>query len=109
MKPLIWLGDSLETLRDFPPEAKAAIGYELHRVQGGADPTDWKPMPSVGLGAREIRVHVGTAHRVFYVAKFAEAVYVLHAVTKKTQRTAKADIELAAKRYRQLIEQRKAK
>lgn len=109
MKPLTWLGDSLEAVREFPPDAKAAIGYELHRVQSGADPADWKPMPAIGLGAREIRVNVGTAHRAFYVAKFAEAVYVLHAITKKTQRTPQAEIEIAARRYRQLIEQRKAR
>jgi phage-related protein len=54
-------------------------------------------MPSIGVGVNEIRVNAGTAHRVFYVAKFAEAVYVLHAMTKKTQKTPRQDIEIAAK------------
>ena len=83
------------------------VGHELRRVQQGSDPTDWKPMPSIGLGVKEIRVNVGTAHRVFYVAKFAEAVYVLHAMTKKSQKTPRQDIELAAKRLRQLANERK--
>ena len=83
------------------------VGHELRRVQQGSDPTDWKPMPSIGLGVKEIRVNVGTAHRVFYVAKFAEAVYVLHAMTKRSQKTPRQDIELAAKRLRQLANERK--
>ena len=83
------------------------VGHELRRVQQGSDPTEWKPMPSIGLGVKEIRVNVGTAHRVFYVAKFAQAVYVLHAMTKRSQKTPRQDIELAAKRLRQLANQRK--
>jgi len=66
-------------------------------------------MGSIGLGAKEIRINVGTAHRVFYVAKFAEAVYVLHAMTKKTQQTPRQDIELAVKRLGRLAAERKAK
>ena len=80
------------------------------RVQSGREPTDWKPMPSVGVGAKEIRVREASgAWRVIYVAKFEEAVYVLHAFQKKTQRTAKQDIDLAAERYRALARQRKEK
>ncbi len=86
MKSLIWLADSLELVKDFPPEARVEAGHQLRRVQQGYDPTDWKPMPSIGLGVKEIRINVGTAHRVFYVAKFAEAVYALHAMIKKTQK-----------------------
>jgi putative addiction module killer protein len=109
MKSLIWLADTLELVRDFPSEAKAEVGHQLHRVQQGLEPTDWKPMSSIGLGVKEIRVNIGTTHRVFYVAKFAEAVYVLHAMTKKTQKTPQQDIELAAKRFRQLASERKHK
>jgi phage-related protein len=76
-------------------------------VQQGLNPVDWKPMPGIGLGVQEIRVNVGTAHRIFYVAKFAEAVYVLHATTKKTQKTPRQDIELAAGRFRRLANERK--
>jgi phage-related protein len=109
MKSLVWLADSLELVREFPTQAKTEVGHELRRVQEGFDPNDWKPMPDIGLGVMEIRVNVGTAHRVFYVAKFAEAVYVLHAITKKTQKTPKQDIELAARRFRQLANERKHK
>lgn len=90
-------------------DARAEVGHELRRVQQGLGPGNWKPMPGIGLGVNEIRVNVGTAHRVFYVAKFAEAIYVLHAMTKKTQKTPRPDIELAAKRFRQLAIERKYK
>lgn len=109
MKTLVWLANSLESVRDFPADAKAEVGHQLRRVQQGLSPGDWKAMPSIGLGVNEIRVTVGTAYRVFYVAKFAEAVYVLHAMTKKTQKTPRQDIELAAKRFRQLASERKHK
>ena len=81
--------------------ARHELGIELMRVQFGGEPTNFKPMSTVGAGAYEVRVRDDTgAYRVIYVAKFADAVYVLHAFQKKTQRTAKADIELAAKRYK---------
>jgi phage-related protein len=102
VKELRFVGTSLDDLSRFPAEGKRAAGFELWQVQNGLDPSDWKPMNSVGSGAREIRIHVGGAWRVLYVAKFAEAVYVLHAFRKTTQRTAQADIELAAKRYREI-------
>jgi phage-related protein len=75
----------------------------LFLVQSGLDPKDWKPTPSVGAGVNEIRIQAGGQWRVLYVAKFVDAVYVLHAFGKKTQRTAKADIDLAAKRYGELV------
>jgi len=65
-------------------------------------PTDWKPMPSVGPGVNEVRVHTGLEHRVLYVAKFEEAVYVLHAFEKKVQKTRDADLTLARERLKQL-------
>ena len=109
MKSIAWLGDSLDIVRAFPDEARTQIGQQLRRVQQGLEPTDWKPMPGIGLGANEIRVHVDTAHRVVYVAKFAEAVYVLHAITKKTRKTPQRDIDLAAKRFREIVNERRAK
>lgn len=70
-------------------------------IQVGRDPDDWKPMSSVGPGACEIRVRDRSgAYRVIYVAKFTDAVYVLHAFQKKTQKTARADLDLAMQRYR---------
>jgi len=76
-------------------------------VQAGREPTDWKPMPSVGLGVSEIRVRTGGAFRVIYMAKFVEAVYVLHTFQKKSRKTARADIDLAKRRFRELIEERR--
>lgn len=108
-KPIRWLGDSLNRVRDFPEEARYAAGTELRHVQQGELPADWKPMATVGPGVREIRVHGKGEYRVLYVAKFAESVYVLHAFEKKTRRTPKQDIDLAAKRYRQLMAERRSK
>ena len=72
-------------------------------VQAGREPSDWKPMPTVGPGAAEIRVRDETgAYRVIYVARFADAVYVLHAFQKKSQKTAHADLMVAAQRYRDI-------
>jgi phage-related protein len=106
-KPLWWLGSSLDDVRAFPDEARRKAGYELGRVQQGLMPTDWKPMPSVGLGAYELRVRTALEHRVFYVAKFEEAVYVLHAFEKRTRRTARADIALASHRLAEFLARRK--
>jgi phage-related protein len=102
MKRLEFLGSSLDDLRDFPAEARRAAGFELGFVQRGLEPSDWRPMNEVGAGVREIRVHVLGEWRVLYVAKHADAVYVLHAFHKKTQKTKWEDIELARKRYRQI-------
>ncbi len=107
MKPITWLGDSLEQVRAFPDEARREAGFELGEVQKGLDPSDWKPMTGVGAGVREIRIHSGNEYRVMYVAKFAEAVYVLHAFDKKTQKTPMKDVELASQRYRELVNERK--
>jgi len=106
-KPIRWLGDSLNRVRDFPEDARHEAGTELRHVQQGEQPADWKPMATVGAGVNEIRVHGGREYRVLYVAKFAETVYVLHAFEKKTRRTPKRDIDLAAKRYRDLMAERR--
>lgn len=108
-KVMRWLGDSLDTVKDFSDEAKREAGHQLGRVQEGHEPSDWKPMETVGAGVREIRIRVEKAYRVLYVAKFAEAIYVLHAFEKKTPKTSKADIDLASTRYRQLVNERKKK
>jgi phage-related protein len=99
-KPLRFLGSSQDDLRKFPKAVRQALGVELMRVQFGETPMDCKPMKEVGAGVYEIRVHLGGAWRVIYVARFAEAIYVLHAFRKKTRRTRKADVDLAARRYK---------
>jgi phage-related protein len=88
-KPLFWLGSSRSDIRAFPVRARRAAGFQLLWVPQGLDPADWKPMASVGAGVREVRVQVGTAHRIFYVARFSEGVFVLHAFEKRTRKTAK--------------------
>ena len=99
-KPLILLGSSRRDLRAFPALARRLAGFELRRVQQGLDPDDWKPMSTVGPGVREIRIRVAGAHRVFYVATLAEAIYVLHAFEKKTRKTTARDLDLGRERFR---------
>jgi phage-related protein len=95
-------------LREFPKLTRREAGFQLDRVQRGLDPFDWKPMTSVGTGVREIRVRdEAGAYRVLYVAKFEDAVYVLHCFQKKTQATPRRDIGLAEKRYRELLKEQK--
>jgi len=101
-KRLKFIGASLDDLRDFPDEARRAAGFELRAVQNGFEPCDWKPMPSIGPGVNEIRIHVLGEWRVMFVAKLYDAVYVLHAFQKKTQKTSSKDIDLARKRYKQI-------
>ena len=102
MKPIAFLGGSLDDLRAFPADARREAGYQLDRVQRGIDPDDWKPMPSIGAGVREIRIREAAgAFRVIYAATFADVVYVLHAFQKKTRQTAKRDLDLAASRLRE--------
>lgn len=104
MKPLRFVGSSLDDLRSFPAEARRQAGFELYAIQRGLDPSDWKPMKTVGSGVREIRIRVLGEWRVLYVAKFADAVYVLPTFQKKTQKTRRNDIEIARRRFKQLGE-----
>jgi len=106
-KPLAWRGNSLGCVRAFSDAARQATGFQLNRVQNGQQPFDWKSLESVGPGVTEIRIWAEKGYRVIYLAKFAEAVYVLHAFEKKTQRTPKAELELARRRYRELIQERR--
>jgi len=105
-KALVWLGTARRDLRAFPAIARRRSGFQLRKVQQGLDPDDWKPMTSVGAGVREIRIQTDLAHRVFYVATFEEAVYVLHGFEKKTRKTPPHDLNLARDRYRALLKKR---
>jgi phage-related protein len=102
IKLLRFVGSALDDLRNFPAGARRDAGFELGAFQRGEMPSDFKPMVTVGPGAYEIRIHVEGEWRVIYVAKLADAVYVLHAFRKKTQKTSKTDIDIAACRYRPL-------
>ncbi len=104
MKPIRFLGDSLKCLRAFSPDARQDAGHQLDQVQRGAQPVDFKPMPSIGKGVEELRIwdEAGT-FRVIYLARMADAVYVLHAFQKKTQATSRRDIETAKQRLALLM------
>jgi phage-related protein len=107
VKPVVWVGDSLERLRGFPTRARRDAGFQLENLQAGLLPADWKPMASVGPGVSEIRVNAGGAFRVLYIAKFSEAIYVLHAFQKKSRKTAPIHIDLARTRLRAVMEARR--
>ena len=102
-KRLVFLGDSLSEVRAFPESARKEAGVQLYKVQLGLEPSDWKPMTTVGPGVREIRIRDSAgAFRVLYVAHVGDAIYVLHAFQKKMRQTAKRDLDLAASRLRQI-------
>ena len=107
-KPLFWLGSSLDDVRSFPEDARQIAGFQLRRIQQGLDPNDWKSVPVVGQGVREIRIHTELEFRILYVAKFAESIHVLHAFEKRTQKVSQHDIKLASKRLAALLAQRRA-
>jgi phage-related protein len=105
-KPVAWMGTSRKDLRAFPDGARSVAGRQLYQVQLGRQPADFKPMLSVGSGVYEIRIHTQTEHRLLYVAKFEEAVYVLHAFEKRTRKTDRRDIEIARRRLAELFRAR---
>jgi phage-related protein len=102
-KPLEWIGTAYDDLAAFPEAARRRSGYQLWLVQTGRNPDDFKPMTDIGGGVYEIRIRTNGQHRVFYVAKFPEAVYVLHAFEKRTRKTAKRDLALAQRRYAHVV------
>jgi len=104
MKTIIFMGDSRERVRDFPEAARYEMGRQLLRVQKGLEPIDWKPMKTVGAGVREVRIHVDGQFRAFYITNIGNAVYVLHAFQKKTQKTSPKDLALGQERFKQIGE-----
>ena len=100
-KRLYFVGTALQDLRAFPRAPRREAGYQLDRVQFGLEPGDWKPIPTVGRGVREIRIHHEGQYRVIYVAKIDDAVHVLHAFQKKTQKTRKRDVDIARRRLKE--------
>jgi phage-related protein len=101
-KRLAWVRSSYSNLCSFPDIARHEAGFQLRRVQQGRMPEDWKPMSDVGPGAIEIRIHHPHEHRVIYVAKFLEAIYVIHAFEKKTQKTPQTDLNIARTNYAEI-------
>jgi phage-related protein len=106
MKNVEFVGSALDDLRGFAISIRRAVGFQIDLVQQGLDPDDWKPMPTVGSGVREIRVRDDTgAYRAIYIAKLADVVYVLHCFQKKTQKTPQHDLDLAKTRLQEVLAQ----
>ena len=109
-KQISWVGSAYDCLLAFPRDARKEAGFQLGKVQAGLEPADWKPFDEVGAGTREIRIREASGiYRVMYVAKFEEAVYVLHCFQKKTQATSRRDKDIAATRYRAVVNKRKVR
>jgi phage-related protein len=109
-KEIRWVGSSYGDLLAFPKAPRKEAGFQLGKIQAGIEPTDWKPFDEIGSGTREIRIaDVQGIFRVMYVAKFEEAVYVLHCFRKKTQATSKQDKDIATARYRAVVNARRSK
>lgn len=107
-KEIRWVGSTYDDLLEFPEDARREAGFQLGKVQAGLDPDDWKPFDDVGSGEREIRIKDSHGiFRVMYVAKFEEAIYVLHCFQKKSEATAKKDKDIAETRYRAIVQGRK--
>src|SRR5580658_1044192 len=107
-KQIRWVGSAYDDLLAFPRDARKEAGFQLGKVQAGLEPADWKPFDDVGAGAREIRIRDASGiYRVIYVAKFEEAIYVLHCFQKKTQLASQRDKAIAATRYRAVVSTRK--
>jgi phage-related protein len=106
-KPIYWFGSSREDISDFSEGARREAGFALWKVQQGQPAPDFKPMPIVGPGVQEIRIRTEDAYRIFYIAKFEEAIYVLHVFQKKTQKTTQNDIQIGQRRFKELLHLRK--
>lgn len=105
-KQILWVGSAYDDLLAFPKNSRREAGFQLGKVQAGLDPTDWKPFDDVGAGTKEIRIKDASGiYRVMYVAKFEEAIYVLHCFQKKV--TSKQDKAIASARYRAVVSARK--
>src|SRR5580693_4188522 len=109
-KAIQLVGSSYDDVLALPKKARKYAGFQLGKVQAGLDPLDWKPFDDVGARTKEIRIKDASGiYRVMYVAKFEEAIYVLHCFQKKTQATSKQDKAVAVARYRAVVNARKEK
>lgn len=107
-KEIRWVGSAYDDLLAFPLQPRREAGFQLGKVQAGLEAADWKPFDDVGAGTKEIRIRDADGiYRVMYVAKFSEAVYVLHCFQKKTQATSTKDKAIAQARYRAVVQNRK--
>ena len=105
LRRIVWMGSSFDDLRQFPEDVRRDAGFQLYRLQSGLEAADWKAMPQLGRGVEEIRLrHFSGAYRVIYLARFAEAIYVLHCFNKKTRLTAEHEKQIVRNRL-QVIQQ----
>ncbi len=102
MKQITFIGKALDVIKAFPADAKREAGHQMDRLQNGFEPTDWKPMKAVGSGVYEIRINQDGQFRVIYISRHSEAIYILHAFQKKTQKTSKNDKETIKKALKEL-------
>jgi phage-related protein len=109
-KLIDWRGSSLNDIKDdniFTPNARQEAGHQLSQVQAGLEPDHWKPFNEAGAGTKEIIIDLDDGwFRVMYVAKFPEAIYVLHCFKKKTNSTSKHDKTVATVRYKAVVQER---
>jgi phage-related protein len=104
MRTVIFEGNTLDVIREFPDQARQRCGHEIDRMQRGLEPIDWKPFPSIGPGVVEIRFWLDKQYRVICTTRDKNRLHVLHAFVKKTQKTRKADVDLARRRLKALIQ-----
>lgn len=110
-KEVIFWPESLtaEIKKDWSIVMKKEGGFQLGRVQQGLEPNDYRPLPTIGPGVKEIKLQDEdkSQYRLIYIAKFEEAIYVFHVITKKTtESTSKHDIALAKTRLGEIIKHR---
>ena len=106
-KEIQWVGTAYQDILNFPVDAKKEAGFQLGKIQAGLEPDDWKPFNAIGAGTNELRfLDSSGIYRIMYVAKFEEAIYVLHCFQKKTQTTTKQDKAIATERYKAVIQRR---
>lgn len=104
IRPIAWVGSAFDDLLCFPQDVRKDAGYQLHRLQAGLEAADWKPMSEVGSGVAEVRLRSRSgAYRIIYLARFEQAVYVLHCFMKKNQRTSGHDKHIAQVRFQAVL------
>ncbi|MCU6667675.1 type II toxin-antitoxin system RelE/ParE family toxin [Enterobacteriaceae bacterium H4N4] len=109
LRPIAWVGSAFDDLRCFPEEVRKDAGYQLHRLQAGLEAADWKPMPELGRGVEEVRLRgYSGAFRIIYLARFEQAVYILHCFMKKTQRTSGHDKRIAKVRFQSVMAEQRS-
>ena len=105
---MIWLGDTLATLRTCPQDVQDEVGYALYLAQIGEKYAGAKPLKGLGPGVLEVVAdHRGETYRAVYTVRFAGRIYVLHVFQKKSTKgiaTPRSEIELVRQRLKRAAE-----